>query len=79
MTTKSIIIDKETVTHVDKILCLLEKNGFFCYKTPLVIHCYHCGTIIGVKEGGGVTGVSSGLCPQCAQGEMEKYRLTNTL
>jgi len=34
-------------------------------KTVLKIECCGCGLPMGEKNGGGVTGTTSGLCPEC--------------
>ena len=33
--------------------------------TIITIECVHCGLQMGVKDGLGITGVSSSICPVC--------------
>jgi hypothetical protein len=36
-------------------------------KTTIVVFCAWCGKPLGTKDGEGVSGVSHGICPDCAR------------
>ncbi len=37
--------------------------------TKLIVMCAWCGRYIGEKDGGGTSGVSHGICEDCAEAE----------
>ncbi len=44
--------------------------------TTLTIICAYCGADLGTKDGQGISGVTSGMCPACYKKEQAKLTPT---